>query len=118
MQKQPEFDHGQFVTFFTAIQRECHDIAMKHGWWDEPRTFGDITALFHSEITEAFEAYRNGDPGDKDCPDFSNREVELADCIIRIMDYAEKEKLLVAEALIAKMKFNRTRPYRHGGKKA
>ena len=42
---------------------------------------------------------------------------ELADVIIRIMDYARGKGLNVAEALVLKMEYNTTRPYKHGGKK-
>ena len=40
------------------LQREAHAIAKDHGWWDEPRTFGDLIALVHRELSEALEAYR------------------------------------------------------------
>ena len=40
------------------LQKEAHAIAKAHGWWDEERTFGDLIALVHSELSEALEAYR------------------------------------------------------------
>ena len=40
------------------LQREAHSIAKDHGWWDEERSFGDLIALVHSELSEALEAYR------------------------------------------------------------
>ena len=40
------------------LQKEAHAIAKDHGWWDEERTFGDLIALVHSELSEALEAYR------------------------------------------------------------
>ena len=40
------------------LQKEAHAIAKDHGWWDTERTFGDLIALVHSELSEALEAYR------------------------------------------------------------
>ena len=40
------------------LQRKAHAIAKEKGWWDEPRTFGDLIALVHSELSEALEGYR------------------------------------------------------------
>jgi len=39
-----------------------------------------------------------------------------ADCIIRIMDYAESKGLRIAAAVVAKAAYNETRPHLHGGK--
>ena len=44
----------------TELQKEATiAIAKDHGWWDEPRTFGDCIALVHSELSEALEANRD-----------------------------------------------------------
>jgi NTP pyrophosphatase (non-canonical NTP hydrolase) len=71
----------------------------------------------HSELSEALEAIRHGNPPDDKIPAFSGLEAELADVIIRIMDTAAHKQLRIGEAIIEKIRFNRTRPYRHGGKK-
>jgi len=68
----------------------------------------------HSELSEALEGLRDGNPPDKHVPEFTSAEVELADCIIRIMDFAQGCNMRVAEALIAKHQFNKTRPRKHG----
>lgn len=44
--------------------------------------------------------------------------VELADCVIRILDTCETYGLDLEALIVEKMNYNRTRPYRHGGKSA
>jgi len=43
---------------------------------------------------------------------------ELADAIIRILDFCEHYGIDIDSAIREKMEFNKTRPYRHGGKKS
>jgi len=71
----------------------------------------------HSELSEALEGIRHDNPKDQHLPDFGNVEVELADCMIRILDFGHSRKLNVPGALLAKVAFNTTRPWKHGGKK-
>lgn len=42
--------------------------------------------------------------------------VEMADCIIRILDWSGKEGLDMDAIIREKMDYNKTRPYWHGGK--
>lgn len=81
------------------------------------RNDGEIIALMHSELSEALEAHRHGNPPSDHIPEFSGVEEEMADCVIRILDYCEKRKFRLAEAIICKMQFNNGREVRHGGKK-
>lgn len=183
-----------------------HQNAVDHGWWEAKRSFGEIIALCHSELSEALEEYREHKPNvyfmkqdkmsaafgecDMDiCTDIGSWKgekpegvaVELADCIIRILDYfgyrnydtdklvmnfgslmkiesfgdfitlchaslsyaycngmvegdwmeplmmfdcityiykwADINKVDMDEVIKIKCEFNKTRPYRHGGKK-
>jgi len=74
-------------------------------------------ALTHSELSEALEAYRHGNPPSDHIPEFSGVEEEMADVVIRVMDHGQARGYRVAEAILAKMKFNADRPMKHGGKR-
>lgn len=108
----------------TEWQKVIHQNAVKHGWWDDDiaRSFGDIVALCISELSEAFEEYRNGhglteiyfDPDKPDKPE--GIPVEMADCLIRILDFFEKNGIDAQKVVAMKHAYNKTRPFRHGGK--
>lgn len=110
-------DQYAFYEAFKNTAIDVHLTALQKGWWDSERNNGELLALIHSEVSEALEALRQGNPNDDKIPEFSGAEAELADVIIRIMDMAEARGWDVAGAIIAKMAMNKTRERMHGGKK-
>jgi NTP pyrophosphatase (non-canonical NTP hydrolase) len=107
---------NMFVGVFQDLQKEIHDNARSKGWWDVERNAGELLMLAVTELAEACEALRQGNPPDDKIPEFNGMEAELADTVIRIMDFAEARELRLAEAIVAKVKFNKTREHKHGGK--
>lgn len=83
----------------------------------------DYLMNLHSEISELWEAYRKNqlnDPCDKSAKmteKLTCLEEELADIQIRLLDTVKALKVNLSRACRIKNAFNKTRPYRNGGKK-
>lgn len=85
-------------------------------WWHNPvtgealvdRNKGELIALMHSELSEALEGVRKNSMDDK-LPHRRMEEVELADCLIRIFDYAGNWHLDLEGAYQEKRAYNAQR---------
>jgi NTP pyrophosphatase (non-canonical NTP hydrolase) len=126
----------------TALRDEAYDNAKAHGFHDKDvrRTVGDAMMLIATEVSEAFEAFREGgklnetlyDPGtwgsavpllrESKSPDGSKLykpvgvPSELADIIIRVLDFCGEHDIDIERVTLEKMAYNRSRPYKHGNK--
>jgi NTP pyrophosphatase (non-canonical NTP hydrolase) len=110
--------------------RELMDASWEHaeakGFHAEHKSFAEDCALFHSEISEALEEYRNGHetnevylrkPDTSTVPKPEGVPSELADVFIRIADVCKTHNIDLEGAIRQKLVYNQTRAFRHGGKK-
>ncbi|MCL2493438.1 MAG: hypothetical protein FWF33_05300 [Clostridiales bacterium] len=119
---------------------EIHQNAVKHGWYEIPPLFPEFLMLCTSELAEALEEYRDENANYyiyyacasnptlcevedcNQCKHFigskpSGQIVELADCIMRILDWCAYQNIDIEKIMEEKFEYNKTRPYRHGGKR-
>jgi NTP pyrophosphatase (non-canonical NTP hydrolase) len=92
-----------------SVQLKMYQISHDAGWHNKPREDGTMIALCHSELSEALEGFRKN-LMDEHLPHRKMAEVELADCIIRIFDLAQKQGFDLAEAIDEKSTYNQIRP--------
>lgn len=91
------------INTLLSYQTEIFEINKANGFWDmgvENRSFGQHIALVHSEVSEALEADRK-DLNDDKLPEYKGVHVELADVVIRILDWngANKNPYIVSDTI-------------------
>lgn len=114
-----EGDKVDMLAGMYALQDWITDWAIRKGWLvpsDPPRDLLHQLMLVVSEVAEACEAYRNGNPpcGRTNMSHISHVEEELADTVIRLFQLAGEHGFKLSEAIILKMDFNESRPHKHG----
>lgn len=99
----------------STAQSLCYGLAHRAGWWTDlatglpkDRNDGEMLMLMVSELSEAMEGLRKNLQDDK-LPHRPMVEVELADTLIRIFDYAGARGLDLAGAVVEKLAFNQQR---------
>lgn len=104
------------------LAQQINKWANEKGFWDFTISDGVLPdsklvkntklLLVVSEVVECMEGLRK--PAESSIRGFSNEEEEIADAIIRLLDYAGQYELRIEEAVLAKMAFNEGRPHKHG----
>lgn len=108
------------------LQKEAHRVALEKGWYEPSKTLGETLLMYHSEVTEALDDYREVGDNPTELRRTDHRDekgkplgfaIELADIIIRVLDTSEYLGIDLAEAILVKHAFNETRERRHGNKR-
>lgn len=97
-----------------ALGSRIHAISRAHGFYDRETIKGDPNpslpaeklALIHSEVSETLDALRDGNA--------DHEGEELADIIIRTLDYCAWRRIDIARHVREKIAVNADRPPLHG----
>jgi NTP pyrophosphatase (non-canonical NTP hydrolase) len=101
------------------LQFLAYGIAESHGFHGNPEQDHPLVklALIHAEVSEVLEEVRKKSiPLSEKIDGYTTEEEELADVVIRILDYAGMRQLALGQAVAAKMAYNDSREYKHGKK--
>jgi NTP pyrophosphatase (non-canonical NTP hydrolase) len=123
---------GFVLSELTNLAKEINKENHNKGFWDtedkfysafNPADSFDLSldkalmvqklALIVSEISEGIEGLRK-DAQDDHLPQYDSLSVELADTLIRILDFCGYYGINIGKITKEKLLFNRSRPHKHG----
>lgn len=114
---------------FNELAKEIHEGNAARGFWDDERKLTEVVMLTVCELSEAIEADRAGKwATENNLVQYLNNPVpavfrenikdtvqdEIADAIIRLLDFSHKFNIDLDFHIHAKLKYNASRPYKHG----
>ena len=118
-----KFPHAN--TDLNLLAARVNSYATRRGFKEKRDNLPEALMLVVSELSEALEALREM-PSDSDLEDLSivttyqDKKsphgfcMEIADAIIRLLDISASCRIDIMSAIIFKMHYNETRPYKHG----
>lgn len=120
----------------TELSKIHHEQMKKAGFYDKPRNFGELLMLCVTELGEALQAHRKGQP--MPIPEYFKKRIEgktdklytemyeaiikdtvpqeLVGALLRILDLCAYLKIDVQAFTDLEMGFNKLRPHKHGEK--
>lgn len=109
-----EFDET-FAAQMTLLARCVHNTHVRKGFHAPAKSVPHLMAMVTTELSEVIEADRNGHSGNPSAKisGFTEMEEEVADAILRLLDFAALHGLRVGEATLAKARYNEQRPRLH-----
>ena len=101
----------QMALALNILSYEIHDDSVSAGWWDDgydKYVLGTKLMLVVSEVAEAMEGFRKNLMDDH-LPKRKMVEVEVADALIRLLDFAGALNMDIGGAVMEKLEYNRNR---------
>lgn len=117
--KTPSEFKTQLVRSIEQFANMIHSNAVNKGFWDDTSEMANHNKLLmmHAEISEVVEALRDpSHPRSTKIPDQTAEAEEMADLIIRALDYCARRNINIGEVMLEKHAYNATRPHMHGKK--
>jgi NTP pyrophosphatase (non-canonical NTP hydrolase) len=98
------------------LPKEIRKVNARNGWCDVlPKSWNEkfiVPAKLFQIVVEVVEAFREWEK-----ENLENFVEELADVVIRAIDLAESLGLPIIDPMLKKIEKNKSRPWKHGGKR-